>query len=122
MQRVSLSFGAEKMLGQEGQRQWLGGLPGPKGNASSSLGVGAARGAGADGTTGAGVDGFGFMAQRRRGTFTQVGAQPFRKHFRFHRNIGKATDKSQEKYPKERASSTGFLPGIQRACAFMAIV
>jgi hypothetical protein len=55
----------------------------------------------------------------RRGTLAQIGAQPFRKHFRFHRgDIGEAADKSEEKYPEERASPTGFLLRIQRACAF----
>ena len=37
-------------------------------------------------------------------------------HVRFHRgDIGNAADKSQEEYPEDRASPTGFLAGVQRA-------
>ena len=43
-------------------------------------------------------------------------------HLRFHRDIGNAADKSQEKYPEDRAASpTGFLLRVHRASCFRGV-
>ena len=65
-----------------------------------------------------------FHGHRWWSAFAQVGAQPLFQHLRFHSgDIGDAADKSQEKYPEDRASPPpDFLCGFSGPRAFVVIV